>query len=269
MGGNGRRGAAKGYGAVAAPYGGGALAGGARRAGALAGAVRTLAPLLLLATAFFALWRAPAEQPLLGLSHNDFARGAIGVALLLWLTLSGLARAGPAGAARVLAGVSLWALIGLILVAGYAYRFEFGEIADRVMGELSPSDARVGPAGEVVIRRRHGGEFIVPARVNGKAIALVFDTGASSVVLSQEDAAAIGLKFADDDFEVGVTTANGAATAAPTRLDRVQIGPIVVSNVRALVARPGALRQSLLGMSFLERLKSFSVADGSLVLKGK
>ncbi|MDE3174575.1 MAG: TIGR02281 family clan AA aspartic protease [Pseudomonadota bacterium] len=231
--------------------------------------MRALAPLLFLAAALFALWRTPAEQPLLGLSHNDFARGAIGVALLAWLTLSGLARAGPAGAARVFAGVALWALVGLVLVAGYAYRVEFGEIADRVIGELSPAEARVGPAGEVVIRRRLGDEFIVPAKVNGKAMALVFDTGASSVVLSQEDAAAAGLKFADDDYEIGVSTANGAATAAPTRLERVQIGPIVVSNVRALVARPGALRQSLLGMSFLERLKSFSVENGKLVLKGK
>jgi aspartyl protease family protein len=231
--------------------------------------MRMLVPLALLAAAFLALWRTPADENLLGLSHNDFARGALGVALLLWLILSGLSRAGAAGAARVIAGVSLWALIGLVAVAGYAYRFEFGEIAERVIGELSPSEARVSPTGEVVIKRRYGGEFTVPAKVNGKPMSLVFDTGASSVVLSQEDAAAAGLKFADDDYEVGVTTANGASTAAPVRLDRVQVGSIVVSNVRALVARPGALRQSLLGMSFLERLKSFSVENGSLVLKGK
>ena len=231
--------------------------------------MRALAPLLLLAAAVLALWRTPPDQPLFGLSHNDFARGAFGVALLLWLTLSGLARAGPAGAARVLAGVILWALIGLVLVAGYTYRLEFGEIADRVMGELSPSDARVGPAGEVVIRRRYGGEFIVAGKANGRAMSFVFDTGASSVVLSAQDAADAGLKFADEDYEVDVTTANGSATAAPTRLDRLQVGPIVVRNVRALVARPGALRQSLLGMSFLDRLKSFSVENGKLVLKGK
>jgi aspartyl protease family protein len=171
--------------------------------------------------------------------------------------------------ARVFAGATLWAVIGLALVAAYSYRFEFGEIADRVMGELSPSEARVGATGEVVVRRRYGGEFIVPAKVNGLPVAFVFDTGASSVVLSAEDAAKAGLKFADEDFEVDVTTANGSATAAPARLDRVQIGPIAIRQVRALVARPGALRQSLLGMSFLERLKSFSVEGGKLVLRGK
>ncbi len=231
--------------------------------------MRALAPAALLAAAFAALWLTPPEQPLLGLSHQDFARGACGVAFLLWLTLSGLARAGPAGAARVLAGVALWAFVGVALVGAYAFRFEFAEFADRVLGELSPSEAQIGPSGEVVIRSRRGGEFIVPAKVNGRRVDFVFDTGASSVVLSAEDAAAAGLVFGDDDFDVNVTTANGSATAASTRLDRLAIGAITVRGVHALVAKPGALRQSLLGMSFLERLKSFGVEGGKLVLKGR
>jgi aspartyl protease family protein len=231
--------------------------------------VRAIAPAALIVATLVALWLTPAAQPILGLPHADFARGALGVSLLLWLTLNGLARAGAAGAARVFSGVALWAVVGLALVALYAYRFEFAEIADRVLGELSPSDARVGPAGEVAVRRRYGGEFVVPVRVNGRAMEMVFDTGASSVVLSAEDAAAAGLSFGAEDFDVGVTTANGATTAAPARLESVEVGNIVVRGVRALVARPGAMRQSLLGMSFLERLKSFGVEGGRLVLKGK
>jgi aspartyl protease family protein len=160
-------------------------------------------------------------------------------------------------------------LIGVALVAGYAYRFEFAEIADRVLAELNPSQARVGPGGEVVVRKRYGGEFLVPARINGRLVELVFDTGASAVVLTAEDAGAAGLSFSPGDFVVGVATANGAATAAPARLDSVVVGDIALHGVRALVARPGAMRQSLLGMSFLERLKSFGVENGRLVLKGK
>ena len=49
----------------------------------------------------------------------------------------------------------------------------------------------------------------------------------------------------------------------------IQCQPIVVRGVRALVARPGALNESLLGMSFLEKLKSYSVEGGRLVLRGK
>ena len=59
------------------------------------------------------------------------------------------------------------------------------------------------------------------------------------------------------------------AMAAATRLDKVSVGPIVIRNGRALVAKPGALSESLLGMSFLERLQSYSVERGRLVLKAK
>jgi aspartyl protease family protein len=231
--------------------------------------VRLLAPLALLAAALAALWLAPPGQPLLGLPHEDFARGAAGCSVLLWLALSGIARAGAAGAARVLAGVFLWAILGLSLVTIYAYRFEVSEIADRVIDELGPPTARTGPAGTVVVRRRYGGEFIVPGKVNGARVSFVFDTGATSVVLTAEDAAAAGLSPDAGDFAVEVTTANGATTAAPVRLGRVEIGAIALAGVGALVARPGALKQSLLGMSFLERLRGFAVEGGKLVLKGR
>ena len=140
-------------------------------------------------------------------------------------------------------------------------------IARRVGDELDPTPTHIGPGGEVVVRRR-GGEFLVPGKVNGHAVSFVFDTGASAVVLTAEDAAASGLPFGEGDYQVSVTTANGAALAAPVRLDSVSVGPIVARSVRALVARPGALKESLLGMTFLERLKGFAVEDGKLVLKG-
>ena len=57
--------------------------------------------------------------------------------------------------------------------------------------------------------------------------------------------------------------------AAEIRLDQIAVGPIVMRNVPALVARPGALDESLLGMSFLERLKSYTVERGRLVLTAR
>ena len=54
-----------------------------------------------------------------------------------------------------------------------------------------------------------------------------------------------------------------------TRIGEIAVGPIVMRNVRALVARPGALAESLLGMSFLERLQSYTVERGRLILKGE
>ena len=77
------------------------------------------------------------------------------------------------------------------------------------------------------------------------------------------------LRRAGAQVDVVTTTANGSALAAEIRLDSIEVGPIVMRNVRALVARPGALEQSLLGMSFLERLKSYTVERGRLILSAK
>jgi len=231
--------------------------------------MRALLPMGLLAAALIALLATPAEAPLFGLSHDEFGRGAFGCALLLWLLMSGLVRAGAAGAVRVFGGVAIWALIGMTLVGAYTFRAEFAEIRDRVLSELGSPAAQVGPSGEVTIRRRLDGEYIVPGRVNDRPVSFVFDTGATSVVLSAEDAAAAGLSLGELGYGVPVVTANGATTAAPTRIDRIAVGPIVVRGVQALVTHPGVLQRSLLGMSFLERLKSYGVEGGKLVFKGK
>ena len=226
-------------------------------------------PLALLAAALAALWLVPENAPLLGLDHGRFAQLAFAVAFLAWLVLGLARRAGPAAFARVLGDVAIWAAIILGLVALYAYRFEVADVADRTIAELSPSEPQIGKGGEVIVAQRRDGQFVIPAKVDGARVAFLFDTGASSVVLRAEDAKRIGVDAAALDFDVGVVTANGAAMAAATRIGEIALGPIVVRNVRALVARPGALDQSLIGMSFLERLQSYAVERGRLILKGR
>ena len=137
------------------------------------------------------------------------------------------------------------------------------------MAELGPGEPQVGRGGEVFVDRRLGGEFIIPGKVNGSPVSSIFDTGASTVVLRAQDAAKVGIDASGFDFDVSVVTANGAAMAAPTRLEKVAVGPIVLRDVRALVARPGALNESLLGMRFLDRLQSYSVERGRLVLEAR
>ena len=228
-----------------------------------------IVPLVVLVAALVALLTTPAATPIFGLDHGSFARVAFGAALLIWLALAGARRAGPGGLVRVITGVATWAVLILGLTGVYAYRFELSDIADRVVAELLPDEPEIGRGGEVIVNRRLGGEFVVPAKVNGTQIPFIFDTGASTVVLRAQDAAKSGIDLEGLDFDAPVVTANGAAMAATTHLDKISVGPIVIRNVRALVAKPGALSESLLGMSFLERLQSYSVERGRLVLKAK
>ena len=64
------------------------------------------------------------------------------------------------------------------------------------------------------------------------ALPMVLDTGASSVVLTQEAAKAAGLPLEVLNYSVQVDTANGRARAAPVTLDRLSVGGIT-ERVRA------------------------------------
>lgn len=88
-------------------------------------------------------------------------------------------------------------------------------------------------------------------------------------MLTAADARKAGVDLKSLVFDTPVSTANGAARAADVNLDQIAIGPIVVRNVPAPVARLGALEESLLGMSFLERLKSYTVERGRLILTSR
>jgi aspartyl protease family protein len=220
--------------------------------------MRFIPPFTVVVAALAALLLTPHDARLFGLSRQQFASAAIGVSLLLWLMLSGLRSARPSDIARLATAAMTWALLLIALTGVYAYRFE-----------LFPSEPQVGRGGEVIINRRFSGEFAIGGRVNNARVTFLFDTGASAVVLTADDARRAGVEASRLVFDVPVATANGAAMAAETKLDQIAVGPIVMRNVPALVARRGALDESLLGMSFLERLKSYTVERDRLVMVAK
>ena len=168
---------------------------------------------------------------------------------------------------QALSAALLWIAIGLALLVGYTYRFELREVADRVMAEIIPGYV-VAHGRSVEVARAFNGDFDISARINGARVAMVLDTGASSVVLTREDAKAAGLPLEVLAYTAVIDTANGRTRAAPVRLDRVAVGGLVERSVDALVAQPGQLKTSLLGMSFLNRLQSWEVRGDRLLLHG-
>ena len=97
---------------------------------------------------------------------------------------------------------------------------------------------------------------------------MVLDTGASAVVLTQEAAKAAGLPLEVLNYSVVVDTANGKTRAAAVTLDSIGVGGVIERSVPALIAQPGQLRTSLLGMSFLNRLESWEVRGDKLIMRG-
>ena len=168
---------------------------------------------------------------------------------------------------KALEATLFWAVVGLLLVVGYTYRFELRDVADRVVAELMPGHV-AGRGRNVEVVRNHSGDFAVGAHINGASVAMVLDTGASSVVLTQDAAKAAGLPLEVLTYTVNVDTANGRTRAAAVTLDRLAVGGLTERAVPALVAQPGQLKNNLLGMSFLNRLQSWEVRGDRLRMRG-
>lgn len=129
------------------------------------------------------------------------------------------------------------------------------------------------PRAEVLAGRRvrldsdQRGHFNADFRLNGRSEDAMVDTGASVIAINQSTARRIGLRLSAADFTGTVTTANGRAKAASVMIERVEIGRIAVGNVQAVVLEDKALSGTLIGMSFLSKLKRFQVEDGMLVME--
>jgi aspartyl protease family protein len=168
---------------------------------------------------------------------------------------------------RVLEALTFWGVVGLLLVVGYSYRLELREAADRVIAELMPGHV-ASHGRNVDVVRANTGDFAVAAHINGARVPMLLDTGATSVVLTQDAAKAAGLPIEVLNYSITVDTANGRTRAAAVTLDRLAVGSLTEHAVPALVAQPGQLKNNLLGMSFLNRLESWEVRGDKLRLRG-
>jgi len=121
-------------------------------------------------------------------------------------------------------------------------------------------------ASEIEIPISPDGHFHTRVLVNGEAIDFLVDTGATSVALTREDARRIGLDVDSLQYRVPVRTANGMTYQAPVVLEELKIGLLSVRNVRGGVNR-GRMSKSLLGMTFLRRLRGYEVVGDRLLLR--
>lgn len=159
----------------------------------------------------------------------------------------------------------------VLIVGGYVVRYIDKAIngPDPVAAavQIDAPRAPVHSGRTVTLQSGRGGHFEADARINGRTIGFLVDTGASRVVLRETDAARIGIRPMRSDYTATVSTANGKINAAPATIERVELGGITVHDVAALVMPDEALGRNLLGMSFLAKLKRYEVANGRLVME--
>ncbi|MGR4865895.1 TIGR02281 family clan AA aspartic protease [Caulobacter sp. LARHSG274] len=141
------------------------------------------------------------------------------------------------------------------------------------LDDLRQPDLR-GPApaaaatddGAAQIVKGADGHFWAEAKVDGRAVRFLIDTGATTVALSQTDAQRLGIDIHSLDYRYKVITASGQTRAASVKLASVAVAGAQVRDVDAMVIEKG-LETSLLGMSYLGRLSSFQATPRALILR--
>ena len=182
--------------------------------------------LILLVLAALAIVLRSDAGSVYGFGPAQLAGAAFLLALLIVVAMP-LLRRYQGQASLVARDLLLWT--GVVAGAGllYAYRAELPQVADDLIAMVAPQSAALSVPQPVEserlikLRRQPGGHFIVHANVNGEAVQMVIDTGATTIVLRALDAQQIGIDTDKLTYSVPVETANGSAFAAPVKLKRV------------------------------------------------
>lgn len=155
----------------------------------------------------------------------------------------------------------VWVFIFLAVVAGVG-------LWQDIRNELAPHRQMVfaNDGFRVETNRAWDGHYYLDLELNGAPVRFVVDTGATAIVLSQQDAERLGIDTGDLMFTGVAGTANGEVRTASVRIDQMALGGMVDRNVPAVV-NSGDMDTSLLGMSYLQKFSRIEIADNTLILE--
>lgn len=153
----------------------------------------------------------------------------------------------------------VWGMIILGLMAGYG-------LWEDVRRDVMPRQTVLADGSAIEVPRGRGGHFFLTVNVQGTPVNFIVDTGATDVVLTMDDARAVGLDPDTLPFLGSARTANGAVKTAFTTVDFMSVGPVRYDRVQVAV-NAGEMEESLLGLSFLSRFASVEMSGDGLTLR--
>jgi aspartyl protease family protein len=158
---------------------------------------------------------------------------------------------------KVAQQASIWGLIfvGVIAAAGL-----WGDIR----GSVAPQQS-ITAGGDITLPRQSDGHFYARLDVNGQPITFMVDTGASQVVLTQDDAQQAGIDTDALRYLGQASTANGVVRTAQVTLGQVTLSDVTLADVPAVV-NEGQMDGSLLGMTYLRNFSNIQIKDDALIL---
>lgn len=193
---------------------------------------------------------------------NDQAPNALYLLLLLMLIGASLFGRGLTASSALRMGLAWVAIFGAVF-ALFAFRGEFGALGARLKSEAMGEATPVASGSALTIPKRDDGHFWVDARINGKPVRFLVDSGATTTTVSKDVADAAGLEPGMRGDVVG--TANGEVFMPRVTAGLLEVGSIRRADLSVNINPNDGT--SVLGMNFLSSLSSWGVQGDKLVLQ--
>jgi aspartyl protease family protein len=135
-------------------------------------------------------------------------------------------------------------------------------VSDRISSAFAPAAAPT-----VTVTRNERMQYRTQARINGRVVEVLIDTGANVVAMSRDHADGLGIDPTAGEL-TRVETAGAMIPGRTVMLRSVSLGAIRVDNVRATIIEGSLPSTVLLGMSFLRHVE-LEERDGVLSLTAR
>lgn len=151
-------------------------------------------------------------------------------------------------------GIKVLSLAGDSAVVEIGGRKTTLRLGEGAVGGAAAAEDGASTGGRAVLQSDGRGHFVAQGSINGKAVTMMVDTGASVTVLPANEANRLGIDYRARGTPGAANTANGVVQTWNLSLDSVQVQGITLYNVSASVIE-APLNTILLGNSFLNRLQ--------------
>ena len=191
---------------------------------------------------------------------NDVMLGGVYILMAAMLVLGSLmARREPA--AKMIKMALAWIVVFAAGFVLFTFRDDFGYLAQRLKAETIGTPVNQGR--ETRIPMAIDGHFWINARLNGRDVKFLVDSGATMTTVDRETAEEAGIQVSQrrDQF---VRTGNGIIRVSSGRADELSVGGIVRRDVGVQVADNDDL--NVLGMNYLSTLSRWGVEGRWLIL---
>ncbi|HEY4071301.1 MAG TPA: TIGR02281 family clan AA aspartic protease [Sphingomicrobium sp.] len=191
---------------------------------------------------------------------NDLMLGGVYILMAMMLVLGSLmARREPA--AKLVKMALAWIVIFAAGFVLFTFRDDFGYLAQRLKAEAIGSPVTEGQVTRIPMAV--DGHFWVQAKLNGRDVKFLVDSGATMTTIDSDTAKAVGVPVSSrrDQF---VRTGNGVIRVSSSRAHELSVGNIVRRDVGLQVADNDDL--NVLGMNYLSTLSRWGVEGRWLIL---